>query len=204
MRIAPYTADQIDALQEIANVAIGQAGACLATMLDVYVSLSVPHSRIISVDELAGEVAALVGRGPGATAVRQAFFSEFRGEAVVLFDEAGCACLADLLGHEGALDQRVEQELLLDVSNLLVGAVIKGLAEQLRTDFSFSPPAIMPTHRPLTELLQPEQLGWQQALLIEVHFSLEERGFRCHLILVMPEESIELMRGILDAILAEL
>ena len=60
MRIAPYTADQIDALQEIANVAIGQAGACLATMLDVYVSLSVPHSRIISVDELAGEVAGLI------------------------------------------------------------------------------------------------------------------------------------------------
>lgn len=201
MSIAPYTRDQADALQEIANVAMGQAGASLATMLDLYVSLSVPRSRIVTVDNVAIAVAEMIGNKGEVTAVRQAFFNRLRGEAIVLFGPEGCAGLADLLGHD-EVDGTVEEELLLDVSNVLVGAVLNGLAEQLETDFSFSAPSIMAVRKGVDELLEPERLGWSHALLIEVNFTLEERGFRCHLVMLMPEESIELMRGVLDQMLS--
>lgn len=201
MTIAPYTEDQADALQEIANVAMGQAGASLATMLDVFVALSVPRSRIVTVDEVATAVAGMIGATEEITAVRQAFFNRLRGEAIVLFGPEGCRGLADLMGHDDDLDASAEEELLLDVSNVLVGAVLNGLAQQLETDFSFSAPSIMAVRSDVEELLEADKLGWSHALLIEVNFSLEERGFRCHLVMLMPEESIELMRGVLDQML---
>lgn len=204
MTIAPYTPDQADALQEIANVAMGQAGASLAEMLDAYVTLSVPRSRIVEVGDVARAVLDMLGHDEEMTAVRQAFFNKLRGEALVLFGPEGCLGLADLLGHEDELDDSAEQELILDVSNILVGAVLNGLAGQLETDFSFSAPSIMAIRRSVEELLDADKLGWSHALLIEVNFTLEERGFRCHLVMLMPEESIELMRGVLQNMLSEL
>ncbi len=204
MSIAPFSADQEDALQEVANIAMGQAGSSLATMLDMFVVLSVPRVRMVTVDEVARAVTEMIGDAAApdeVTAVRQAFFNRLRGEAIVLYGRDGCTDLADLMGHEGEVDEAAEEELLLDVSNVLVGAVLNGLAEQLETDFGFSAPQLMALRKPVSDLLDPELLGWTHALLIEVNFKLEERGFSCHLVMLMPEESIEMMRGVLDQLL---
>lgn len=203
MTIPPYTAEQEDALQEIANVAMGQAGASLATMLDTFVTLSVPRSCIVSADRVAAAVASMLGGCEEITAVRQGFYNTLRGETLVLFGPTGCLGLADLMGHDEP-DVATEQELLLDVSNVLVGAVLNGLAEQLETDFSFSPPSILAIRRSAGDLLAGTKLCWAHALLIEVNFALEARGFRCHLVILMPEDSIELMRGVLTRMLAAL
>jgi len=204
MNIRPYSPDQEDALQEIANVAMGQAGSSLATMLDTFVVLSVPRSRIVTVDDVGSAVAELVPQPEDATIVRQAFFNKLRGEAIVLFGKDGCRDLADLLGMDEVLDEKGDEELLLDVSNILVGAVLNGLAEQLETDFGYSAPSIMASEGSVRDLLQPEQLGWSHALLIEVNFALEARGFKCYLVILMPEESIEMMRAVLDRLLESL
>lgn len=204
MSIRPYSPDQEDALQEIANIAMGQAGSSLATMLDAFVVLSVPRSRIVSVADVAAAVAELVPQPDDVIIVRQAFFNKLRGEAIVLFDKDGCGDLADLLGIEESLDEKAEEELLLDVSNILVGAVLNGLAEQLETDFGYSAPSIMALQGSVRDLLEPQQLGWSHALLIEVNFALEARGFKCYIVILMPEESIELMRGVLDRLLEAL
>ena len=204
MSIAPFSADQEDALQEVANIAMGQAGSSLATMLDMFVVLSVPRVRMVTVDEVARAVTEMIGDAEApdeVTAVRQAFFNRLRGEAIVLYGRDGCTDLADLMGHEGEVDEAAEEELLLDVSNALVGAVLNGLAEQLETDFGFSAPQLMALRKPVSDLLDPDLLGWTHALLIEVNFKLEERGFSCHLVMLMPEESIEMMRGVLDQLL---
>ena len=42
------TEDQRDCLQEITNVAMGQAGDRLARLLDVFVVLSIPHVSILN------------------------------------------------------------------------------------------------------------------------------------------------------------
>lgn len=204
MTIAPYSPDQEDALREVTNVAMGQAASALATMLDAFVVLSVPRTRIITVAEVAEAVAGMVVNANDTTAVRQAFFNRLRGEAIVLYDDGGCTDLADLMGIDELPDENAEEELMLDVSNILVGSVLNGLAQQLETDFSYSAPSIMSHHGSVYDLLQPQELGWSHALLIEINFSLEERGFKCYVIVLMPEDSIEMMRGVLERLLQSL
>ncbi len=47
-----FSEDQRDALQELTNIAMGQAGASLATLRDTFVDLSIPRIRVVEVIEL--------------------------------------------------------------------------------------------------------------------------------------------------------
>ena len=194
------SADQKEILQEIANIGMGQAGASIAQVLDHFVRLSIPNILFVQRTEIAQALqphitTALI------SAVRQAFHSDFRGEAVVVFDTQGGNVLADLMGYEQALDRPAELELLLDISNLLVGACLGGIAEQLygrQGNMRFSPPALMADHQPLAELFASNDSNWNHALLVEVHFSLEERAFACHLVILMTENEVRNLAQALD------
>jgi chemotaxis protein CheC len=190
-----YSEVQIDALQEITNIAMGQAGASLAAIFDIFVNLSVPKIQILDSDQVATSVLEMVGEESKITAVRQAFFDSIRGEAIMIYNQNGCKDLADLMGYGAQIDEKQERELLLDVSNILVGACLCGIAEQLDAELSFSPPSVLGLKIDVEDILRTEDLKFRQALLIEVNFKLEQRGFTSHLIILMPEDSIDLVRS---------
>lgn len=201
------TRDQLDALQEVANIGMGQAGAALAGVLDTFVSLSVPRTRVIEVANLGTTLLSMVGGNPEVTAVRQSFRSEIRGEAVVIFSHGGCSALWDLMGYEQADDASGSgggREVLLDVGNILVGACIHSVFEQLGHTLTFSPPSLIAEQVPIERLLHPGTLPWEIALLVEVNFRLEARQFMCHLLMLMPEESIQKVKRALDHFLSNL
>lgn len=191
MAMKLFTADQRDALQEVVNIAMGQAGDSLARVLDTFVHLSIPQIRVITSSEVGKAVLETVGQNYEVTAVRQAFYDSLRGEAIALFALHGCKDLADLMGYEGELSDIAEQELLLDVANILVGAILNGITETLGLQLSFSAPSIMAERTCLDEIISPENLTWSYALLLEVNFSLEDRDFKSHVLLLMAEGAID-------------
>ena len=198
MSIQPYNEDQTDALQEVANIAMGQAGDSLARILDNFVTLSVPRIRQIEVRALADTVAEMVGEEEEVSAVRQAFYNSLRGEAIVIFTQSGADELAGLMDYDCEVDAAVEQELLLEIGNLLVGAILNGISDTLGTELGFSAPSLMAVRSPLYEVLAPDQLSWENALLVEVNFAVENHRFKSHLLMFMTEEAIETLRNILD------
>lgn len=210
MSIAPLSSDQSDSLQEITNIAMGQAGASLATLLDTFVNLSVPRINVLALTEVARGIRDLIGIDTEVTAVRQSFQGYLLGEAIVIYQQEGCKELADMMGHTDELDQAAETELLLDVANILVGACLGGITEQLQTiskenhseELRFSAPSVMAVNVLPETLINPEKLSWTHALLVEVNFTLENRNFVSHLIMLMPEKTIEKIRGVLDEFIA--
>lgn len=196
------TQDQKDALQEIANIGMGQAGASIAKVLGEFVQLSIPRVLIVPPDEVATALARTIG-DDAVSAVRQAFHSAMRGEAMVIYGEQRCNDLADLMGYEHDLDHASELELLLDVSNILVGACLGGIAEQLQMNIGFSAPSLMADSIPLKDLLQSSDISWKTALLVEVNFRLEQRSFACHLVMLMPENEVAALAAALDRFLED-
>ena len=111
--ITARTEDQRDCLQEIVNVAMGQAGDSLARFLKVFIHLSVPRIRVVSSKELGTELAAVVPSAENVSAIRQGFYSAkgssgLKGEAITLFGDSSFKVLADLLAYEEALDEDTE------------------------------------------------------------------------------------------------
>ncbi len=80
---------------------------------------------------------------------------------------------------------------MLDVSNVLAGACLCGIADQLRFDLHFTRPSLMSQGASVAALMEPRKLLWSHALIFEVNFRLEDRGFVCHLLAFLPETSIE-------------
>ncbi|MFZ5511777.1 MAG: chemotaxis protein CheC [Pseudomonadota bacterium] len=198
--------DQRDALQEVANIGMGQAGSALAQLLDTFVALSVPRIQLVRVTELGKALADMVDSASPVTAVRQSFQCDIRGEAIVIYGREGTSQLWDLMGYEATdePDAAAERELLVDVANVLVGACICNVFEQLGRSLSFSKPTVIGENVPVEYLLQPSALSWKVALLVEVNFSLRDRQFTSHLLTLMPEESIQQMKRALDHFLANL
>lgn len=204
MSTQPYTEDQNDALQEVVNIAMGQAGDSLARILGNFVTLSVPRIRLVNVKDVISTVTEMVDFNAEVSVVRQAFSNTLRGEAMVVFTQRGADDLAELMGYDADLDHSAEQELLLEVANLLVGAIINGVAETLETDLSFSAPSLMAERTPLDKVLVADQLSWTHALLMEVNFTVENHDFKCHLLMFMTEDAIDTLRGILDQFMDDL
>ena len=210
MTVAALTNDQRDALQELTNIAMGQAGSSLATLLDAFVILSVPRIRVVEVIELPATLAELVGKNNLVSAVRQSFQGYLRGEAIIIFGEPGTHALADLMGYEGELAESGQAELLLDVANVLCGACLGGMMEQIRSftethgpaELSFSMPSIMVRDVLAAQIIDPQKVQWTHSLLLEVNFTIKDRNFVAHLTMLMPEDGIEKIRGIVDEFIA--
>jgi chemotaxis protein CheC len=210
MSVAPLTEDQRDAMQEITNIAMGQAGSLLATLLGTFVNLSVPRINVLALAEVGGAISSMVGHDIKVTAVRQSFQGYLQGETIVIFGQDGCKELGDLMGYDEVLNRTDEVELLLDVSNIIVGACLGGIVDQIKNlteaqgagALTFSAPSLMAEGVSADALINPEKLSWTHALLLEVNFTLEGRNFISHLCTLMPERSIEKMRTILDEFIA--
>ncbi len=197
--------DQCDCLQEIVNVAMGQAGDSLARLLGVFVTLSVPRIGILT----PADVHRLVGQGC-VSATRQAFQDGkgkdgLRGEALVVFGDSSFRELADLLHYEEEdMEGDAEHELLLDISNVLNGACLTGIADQLGEELFYSAPSILGEGERIATMLEQDRLQWESALSVEINYRLENRSFHCDLLLLMPDSAISHLAGKLDQLLEDL
>jgi len=196
--------DQNEVLREIVNIGMGQAGASLAEILQSFVELSIPQIVLARAADLPTALVQVLGKNAEVTAVRQAFFGHWHGEALAVYNESGCRDLADLMGYSSSLEKNAEVELLLDVANVVVGACLNGVAEQLGARISFGPPSVFAHRVPASELMDPKTLTWSHTLLMEVHFGLENRRFRTHIVTMMSEETIDTLCKDLDMFLERL
>lgn len=198
------TEDQSDALREITNIGMGRAGEQLANILNTFVELSIPQLSFCTSDTLVKNITEMVKSNEEATSIRQAFFGHWRGEALTLFREPDCNQLADLMGYYQDLNQDLEVELMLDVSNILVGACLNGIAHTLNAVLNYSPPALIAKRASIDEIFKTSTFNWNHVLLMEVAFKLENIDFTSNLIIMMSEESIEILRQDLDKFLEDL
>ena len=207
MRETVLTEDQRDALQEIANLAMGQAATRLATLLDTFIELSVPRVRVVRVEDAARTLRDMTGIDEHVIAVRQGFRSDIKGEALVICRSSGvgnlCALVNDPYVHS-AYESVSQTELMFDVANVLTGACVSCIMNQLDRTPIFSAPGLLGEKLALEDVFQADVLAWRIALLLEVNFSLEDKTFRAHLIMLMAEDSIRRMNEALNAILSSL
>lgn len=192
MSVSLLTEDQRDCLQEITNVAMGQAGDRLARLLDVFVVLSIPHVSVLKPTDIAMALQSLTSEGDETIfGVCQGFIGgKIAGEAMLIFNDTDYNDLAHLLKYDLQPDEQARNELLMDTANVLNGACLRGLAEQLDTHFSFGPPMLLGHHCNIKDLLQSTNMRWKEALVVEINYAIENHRINCDLLLVIAEHSV--------------
>ncbi|MGL4716211.1 MAG: response regulator [Aeromonas sp.] len=189
------TPDIRDVYQELANVAMGQAGDLLARLLNTFVVLPIPNVNVLEVSELHMALSAAADSDT-LSAVCQGFIGAgIAGEALVLFHDASFQDLAKLMNHQGPLDSTAELELLMDTANVLIGAFLRGYANQLDTPFSQGHPVVLGQHRPIKELINTNKSRWRRTLAIEINYRIRDYAVQCDLLLLFTEDSIATMNN---------
>jgi len=194
--------DHRDALQEVTNVAMGQAGDKLARLLDTFVVLSIPHIEVMRPSDIAMALHA-IDANASVSGVCQGFIGGgIAGEAMILFNDTSFKDLAKILKYDDELDEQAERELLMDTTNVLFGACLKGIAEQIDMDFSFGSPTVLGQHQKVSEIFQMENAKWENALVTEISYEIENYDVNCDLLIIMTEDSLELLFKKLDYLLS--
>ncbi|MGI5309418.1 response regulator [Rheinheimera sp. WS51] len=185
------SADMRDVLQELTNVAMGQAGDLLARLLNVFVKLPIPNVNLLEVSELHMALAS-VEREESTAAVCQGFIGGgVSGEALLILSESSYKDIAKLMNYHGGLTARIELELLMDVSNILIGAVLKGLSEQLNMTFSQGHPVVLGQRESVSDLIKANAKRWRKTLAIELTYGIENYNISCDLLLLFTEDSLK-------------
>ncbi|MBX9753915.1 MAG: response regulator [Pseudomonadaceae bacterium] len=185
-----------DAFREVINVAMGRAAALLARVLGVFVHLPVPNVSTFEAGELHMALADLQ-RGGDLTAVCQGFIGGgIAGEALLIFHDSEVDDMAQLMRWFSA--EYSPMEMLLDLSTILIGACLSGIAEQVDVQFSKSHPMVLGEHASIDELIRLNRPRWKSTLAVEISYSIEGHNIHFDLLLLFTEESVALLSNKLD------
>jgi chemotaxis protein CheY-P-specific phosphatase CheC/DNA-binding NarL/FixJ family response regulator len=171
-----------DCYQEVANVAMGRAGDLLARLLNVFVKLPIPNVNFIEVSELSMALKA-VEVSESTSGICQGFISAgISGEALLILNDSSFKDVASLMNYQYDEDEGTELELLMDLANVLIGACLKGISEQLDIAFSQGHPVVLGQHRKISELITNNATKWKKTLAIEISYSIENYPIKCDLL----------------------
>jgi CheY-like chemotaxis protein len=177
-----------DAFRETVNVAMGRAAALLARVLGVFVQLPLPNVNMLEVGELHMALADAQS-GEQLTAVCQGYIGGgIAGEALLIFHGSDIADMAQLMKRDSA--DYSDMEMLLDLSAILIGACLSGIAEQIDVVFSQSHPQVLGMQGGIDELIRVNQQRWKKTLAVEISYSLEGHKIHFDLLLLFTEDSV--------------
>ncbi|WP_206483575.1 chemotaxis protein [Thalassotalea sp. G2M2-11] len=193
------TADQQDCLQELINVAMGQASDQLARYLDTFVHLKVPSIEQVSSEHLSQS---LHQEEQAVAVVSQGFFGYegIRGEALLVYQPKDSDRLADLLGYEP--DELSVEEQIIDLSSILTTTFLNVFASQIDNQMSYSAPRLLASSQSsISEHIEQQQFTWDAALKVKITYQVTDYSFNCDMILLIPSAAIINITTVIDRIL---
>src|SRR5688500_13277831 len=120
---SPYTALQLDALRELANIGSGTAGTALSQMLGRPVDISVPNALALP---LAEAVEAVGDPEADVTGIVLPLVGDMDAIVVLVFPVADAASLCGLLGVEAGTE--IGLSALSEIGNILGASYVGSLS----------------------------------------------------------------------------
>ncbi|EKB3554315.1 TPA: response regulator [Vibrio parahaemolyticus] len=192
-----------DIYMEVANVSIGRAADALARHFDVFVQLPLPNVNIFEVSELHMALRDLASHD-NVSGVCQGFCGEgIAGEALVILSDSSVSDLKKLMKVPADSDELEELELLMDISNILVGSFLNGLGEQSEVRFFQSPPVLLGQHISIDSIIESTTGAFKRTMTFEVSYNIEGTSIRCDLLFMFVDESLPLLDNKLAYLMEE-
>ncbi|EXJ47853.1 response regulator, partial [Vibrio parahaemolyticus VPTS-2010_2] len=192
-----------DIYMEVANVSIGRAADALARHFDVFVQLPLPNVNIFEVSELHMALRDLASHD-NVSGVCQGFCGEgIAGEALVILSDSSVSDLKKLMKVPADSEELEELELLMDISNILVGSFLNGLGEQSEVRFFQSPPVLLGQHISIDSIIESTTGAFKRTMTFEVSYNIEGTSIRCDLLFMFVDESLPLLDNKLAYLMEE-
>lgn len=189
----PLTEAQRDALQELMNISMGQAANALARLINAKITLSIPKIVVVSAAEFQQ-----IFQSTAHWFTRQSFVGLVKGEVLTLLAKEGTNTIGQLLDYPVPMDEVSQEELLLELANILVGACLSVFSAQLGLNTKLSMPTMFSS-----QMRQAESYRWISTLLLEVEFQLEATPFDSRVVICLEGQSVAALISRLNQLLED-
>lgn len=200
---------ELDALQETMNISFGSAAADLADIMDIFIQLTVPSISTVEIPNLPDYINNEIANFSTCSVVQQKYNGDFEGMAFLIFPYGNEKDLLSYFQHsEGdsfKSDQLIdlEKEVLLEISNILIGACIGRIFEMLNSRISYQPPQIISGKEFDNHYVSNELDSNDLAITMKTFFSFEDRDTKGYLILINSQNSIPHLKKALSRFIGD-
>ena len=195
---------ELDSLQEIMNMAFGRAAADLAEVIDVFVQLNAPEVELISLENLEEHVNSRIPSFQTARVVEQHYRGDGDGVALLVFPHDAARKLVSLfqledtetLESDSVLE--IEDEVLMEVGNILIGACVGRMFGLIDRRIYYLPPRATDGHA-FSDLTNSGVFVKDDfAITVQTHFSFEDRAVSGRLFLINRQHSLDSLKEALS------
>jgi len=188
-----------DAFLEISNIGIGRAAATMSDLVGRRVNIAVPELSFHHV----GECCPFKGFADCATVqVRQFFYGELSGEAILALSKQGAMCLAKLLLDEVDMEDAFgdnEQGAILETGNIMIGGLVGKLSNTLSLSLGYEIPEI---HLKGDSAISSDKLPVKTCMVvIQARLTVDNEDVTSYLVLLLTVENFKTLISRLNSIL---
>ena len=174
-----------ESLQEIVNIAMGQAARQLADLLNLFIHLPIPQVKLITTGQLHSKLNHWLEEDSNMVVSQGFVGSSIAGECLIHFLQQDISRIAPLLGFDDEVAEE-RQSLLIELASMLAGTLLLALSDLLGLRFSRSHPSLI---KP-TESGQTSQETAQQALSVSLAYTIPSQQIQCTLLLLFTDASL--------------
>ena len=182
--------DEKDCLQELMNVAYGNATAAITEILDAYAKLSIPKIQIINSSELKAHLSRELNLDVEHLVSLQQINGTISGENMFVIDKQSAINIAYKFGlSEDEINDNELLDIVLEITNILSSSTISKLAEDIDTNVSFSAPSI----KSLTSINQLNNSfisKYEKVIIISTELKFEDLNIHAELFILTSDNSI--------------
>lgn len=196
--------DQKDILQEIMNIAFGNATADLADVIDIYVELSVPAIELINTGELSGYINRSLNSYTKAFIISQKFLGDFNGYGLFVSPNGTGHDLVTIIEDTGTEDLNsspaasLEKEIIMEIGNILIGACVGKISELLNTAVIYSPPKAIIEKSTEFDSFIHSFVPLQTVIAMKTVFKFLQKDINGFIVVLTDQESVKWLKTALD------
>lgn len=203
-----FSEEEKEILQELMNISFGKVAAELAEIIDVLVVLSVPKVSLISGRDFPDYLSDKLKLSPPFNIVEQSFSGKLNGHAILVFPSGSEKKLVSMFGDQqntvgDEAFSQLEKETLIEIGNVLTGACVGKLVEQLNEVIYPTLPrltmATTTTWKTQENLVDPESV----VILVKTDFKFEANGVKGYLFIITNQESFSWLKKALHRFLGQ-
>jgi CheY-like chemotaxis protein len=177
----------MDKLQEVINIATGQAAKQLADMLNIFITLPIPKVSYLSGKEIYECLHGLAVDSDDILISTGFVGSNMNGEILISFSKECIDNLLALIIGDVATDTN-RRASIIDVSNLILSTLMNGIGEFLGAQFTRSHPSVVRLNDSV-QLISPNLVN-EKILNVKMIYSIPKKNIECVLYLLFTEDAL--------------
>lgn len=203
MKVDEFSNDHLDVLKELMNIAMGNATASIADLLQAFGTMHIPRLAITDMDGLKNYIDEALGSDERYYVTKQLFGGIIGGEFIFIMTDKSAANLGNYLYDVSQPNDADIMDAVIELTNILSSTIISRLTEELHTKVQFFVPS--------TEIIagnhligDEETLNYHKIIIVSTVMEFQSHQISGQIFILVRDETIFSLRELIDQKLEEL